>query len=78
MTPQTKQETPLEDPLAELERQLIHAYLAGAGQDFQTLISRSDDEAHRLLSEASQYASSKLSEIEARLHYLRTLHGQPT
>jgi hypothetical protein len=78
MTSHIKKETPLEDPLAELERQLIYAYLAGAGQDFQTLMLRSDDEARRLLSDASQYASSRLSEIEARLHYLRGLHGQST
>lgn len=67
---------PLEDPLAELERQLIRAYLAGAGQDFHTLITRGDVGAQRLLAEASEYASSKLSEIEARLHYLRSLQGQ--
>jgi hypothetical protein len=71
-------ETPLEDPLAELERQLIHAYLAGAGHDFHALVSRTDDEARRLLTDASQYASAKLSEIEARLHYIRSLHGQAT
>lgn len=68
---------PLEDPLAELERQLIRAYLAGAGQDFHALMTRRDDpEAQRLLASASEYASSKLSEIEARLHYLRSLQGQ--
>ena len=26
---------------------------------------------------ASRYASEKLSEIEARAHYVRTLHGEP-
>jgi hypothetical protein len=67
---------PLEDPMAELERQLIHAYLAGAGQDFHVLIRRGDKDAQRILADASEYASSKLSEIEARLHYLRGLHGQ--
>jgi hypothetical protein len=65
----------LQDPLAELERELIHAYLAGAGQDFHTLVARTDDDARRTLAEASRYASSKLSEMEARLHYLRNLHG---
>jgi hypothetical protein len=67
---------PLEDPMAEIERHLIHAYLAGAGQDFQTLIQRDDPDARRLLAAASEYASAKLSEMEARLHYLRSLHGQ--
>ena len=68
---------PLQDPMAELERELIHAYLAGAGYDFQTLARRDDGEAQQLLRAASQYASAKLSEIEARLHYVKGLHGQP-
>jgi hypothetical protein len=67
---------PLEDPLAELERDLIRAFLAGAGHDFHTLTMRNDDEARQLLRAASQYASTKLSEIETRLHYVRSLHGQ--
>ena len=68
---------PLHEPLAELESQLIQAYLAGAGQDYHSLVSRDDEHARELLTEACQYASSRLSEIEARLHYLSSLHGQP-
>lgn len=67
---------PIEEPLAELERHLISAYLAGAGHDLHNLLTRSDDEARELLAAASRYASERLSEIEARFHYLRTLHGQ--
>ena len=67
---------PLHEPLAELEHQLISAYVAGAGHDLQELRARSDDEAKRLLAEASRYASAKLSEIEARSLYLHHLHGQ--
>ena len=66
---------PMELPLAELERQLIGAYLAGAGHDLHTLLTRHDDEAKRILKEAAQYASEKLSEIEARSHYVHDLHG---
>ena len=69
---------PLELPLAELERHLIHAYLAGAGHDFHTLVSRDDAEARGLLAAASQYASAKLTEAEARWRYARNLHGEPT
>jgi hypothetical protein len=68
---------PLHEPLAELEHQLISAYVAGAGHDLQALLARSDEEAKRLLAEASRYASAKLSEIEARSHYLHHLHGEP-
>lgn len=67
---------PLEEPLAGLERQLIKAYVAGAGHELEALLARHDDEARRLLAEASQYAASKLSEVEARSHYLRHLHGE--
>lgn len=68
---------PIEQPLAELERQLIRAYLDGAGEDFHALMMRTDDEARKLLAEASRYASEKLGEIEARSHYVRELHGEP-
>jgi hypothetical protein len=67
----------MHDPLAELERQLISAYIAGAGHDPDTLLTRTDDHARRLLAEASRYASAKLCEIEARSQYVHHLHGQP-
>jgi hypothetical protein len=67
----------LEEALAVLERQLISAYLAGAGCDLETLRERDDEDSHRLLAAASCFASAKLSEIEARSHYLRALHGEP-
>ena len=68
---------PGHEPLAELEHQLISAYVAGAGHDLRELLARSDEDAKRLLAEASRYASAKLSEIEARSHYLHHLHGEP-
>lgn len=76
MTTNASDLTPLEEPLAELERQLMKAYLAGAGQDFEALLHRTDEEARRLLADASRYAAAKLSEVEARSHYLRHLHGE--
>ena len=65
------------DPLAEIEWQLITAYLAGAGHELRALLSRHDDDARQLLAEASRYASARLSEIDARAHYMHTLHGEP-
>jgi hypothetical protein len=67
---------PMEEPLAELERELITAYVAGAGQDLHSLLGRNDQDARRLLAEASLYASSRLTEVESRLHYLRSLRGE--
>ena len=66
---------PVEEPLAELERHLIAAYVAGGGEDLHDLRTRTDDAARRILAEASRYASVKLTEIEARFHFLHTLHG---
>jgi hypothetical protein len=67
---------PLEEPLAELERHLISAFLAGAGHDLHELLKRDDDAARKLLAEASGYASEKLCEVEARSHYLHALRGE--
>lgn len=67
----------MHDPLAELERQLISAYLAGAGSTLEDLLARGDDEAKRLIAEAARDASARLSEVQARSHYLRQLHGEP-
>jgi hypothetical protein len=68
---------PQRDPLAALERELIQAYLAGAGDDLEELLTRTDEDARQLLTEGSRYASAKLSEVEARWHYLHGLHGEP-
>jgi len=57
MAMQDPETAPVSDPLADLERELIRAYLAGAGHDFQSLVARTDDDARRLLAEASKYAS---------------------
>lgn len=66
----------LEEPLAELERRLISAFVAGAGEDFHALQLRHDERARTLLTDASRYASEVLSEIEARSHYLHALRGE--
>lgn len=76
MTP-TPAHVTLHDPLAELERHLISAYLAGAGHDLDALLARTDEDAKRLLAQASRYASAKMSEVESRSHYLHKLHGEP-
>jgi hypothetical protein len=67
---------PLHEPLADVERHLIDAYLSGAGSSLDELLGRTDQNARRLLAEASRHASGKLSEIEARSHYLHELHGE--
>lgn len=63
-------------PLAELERHLMNAYLAGAGHDLHELLQRDDDEARELLTAASRFASARLTEIETRFHFLHELRGE--
>ena len=77
MTKDQEDRPPLHDLLADLERHLISAYVTGAGHAVEELLARTDDDARRLLAEASQYASAKLTEVEARSQYLHHLHGEP-
>jgi hypothetical protein len=67
---------PMHEPLAQLERELVAAFVAGTGYTVDTLRARDDAEAHKILAEASLYASARLSEVEARLHYLRAIRGE--
>ena len=67
---------PVEEPLAALERLLISDYVTAAGLDLATLLRRHDEEATRILAEASKHAAVKLAEVEARCHYLKKLHGE--
>lgn len=77
MTTKETDRAPLEEPLAELERRLMSEYVAAVGQDLHALLNRNDEEAKKLLTEASLYATGKLTEVESRSHYLRKLHGEP-
>ena len=39
MVPNPEEKLPLHDPLAEIERHLMHAYLAGGGHDVESCIT---------------------------------------
>ena len=68
--------TPLEEPLAELERRLIDEYIRSAGQDPDVVRTKGDAASRQLLIAASTYAATKLTEVESRAHYVRDLHHQ--
>ena len=67
---------PIEEPFAALERLLISEYVSAAGLDLAALLQRHDEQAVRILAEASKHAAVKLAEVEARSHYLKKLHGE--
>jgi hypothetical protein len=67
---------PVVDPVAMLESQLVRDYLTEAGYNAEELLGRTDEEARRILAEAARYAGGKLTEVEARAHYLHKLHGE--
>ena len=58
---------------ALLERCLIEEYLKSKGHTRESLKNLPEDEAHQLLVEASTFASGKLSEIEVRARFVKTL-----
>lgn len=65
---------PLQEPLAELERRIIDDYIRDHGLDPSALRAATDPQARKMLADAAVYASTRLSEVEARSHYVRVLH----
>ncbi len=76
VTQSTNQPVPLmEEQDAALERMYIDAYLQSRGYSLHALHELPEDEARRLLTEASAYASTKLAEVETRAHFMQEIHG---
>lgn len=69
--------TSLQDPEGQLERALIDEFLRMRGHDATSVASLPAGERIRLLQEASVHASARLTEIEARAHFVHELHGTP-
>ena len=67
-------EAPIEPPFKSLERALIEEFLAAAGYDHDALQRLPEADRTSLLAQASLHASSRLSEVEARSHYVHDLH----
>ena len=65
----------LEDPEGQLETSLIDGFLQARGLDWTAVHALPEDEANRVMMEASVYASAKLAEIEARAHFVHELHN---
>jgi hypothetical protein len=67
----------MEDPEGRLENVLIEEFLRIRGLEAGALHALPEDEAKRVLTDASVYAAAKLAEVEARAHFVHTIHGEP-
>lgn len=65
---------PVADPHARMERAFIEEYLHERGYSLKELQDLPEALAHQLMIEASTYASSKLTEVEARAHFVDKVH----
>ena len=61
------------NPKADLEMMYIDNYLQGKGYSRKELATLPEEEATRLMIEASQYASFKLEELESRARLLTAI-----
>jgi hypothetical protein len=75
----------MEEPDAPLERMYIEAYLQkqgytlhSASEPLRRICDLPDDEAKRLMTAASAYASTKLAEVESRASFIEEVHGAST
>jgi len=66
---------PLQDPNGPLESELISEFLRTRGYDLRSLDRLPEDDRRRLLRQASMHAAGRLTEIEARAHFVVGLHG---
>jgi len=71
---QTEKTEPVEDRNAFLETKLIEEYLREKGYSMEEFKKLPSDVAEQLMKEASQYASLKMEEVEARAHFVKGLH----
>jgi hypothetical protein len=72
--PPSTAERPMEDPHAALERAFIDEFLRAHGHTLRSLAERPPEEVATLLRAAVAHATLRLSEIEARAHYVAELH----
>jgi hypothetical protein len=63
------------DPHAKLETALIDEFLRERGTELRKLRDLPEDQVIRLVSEASAYATARLTEVETRAHFVNELHG---
>ena len=70
----TENTEPVEDRNALLETALIEEYLKENGYSHEDLKKLPAELVEKLMKEASQYASLKMEEVQARAHFVKELH----
>ncbi len=65
----------MEDKQAELARSLIEERLRSQGYSLKTICELPEEEAKRIMVDASVYASVKLAEVEGKARFVRGIHG---
>ena len=65
---------PIQDRSALLENSLIEEYLKQKGYSHEDLKKLPAELVEKLMKEASQYASLKMEEVQARAHFVKELH----
>ena len=70
----TENTEPIEDRSALLENSLIEEYLKENGYSHEDLKKLPAELVEKLMKDASQYASLKMEEVQARAHFVKELH----
>jgi hypothetical protein len=73
--PEHVDQTAVEEPLAGLERMYMQVYLRSKGHTLHSVHELPEQEAKRLMTEASMFASARLAEVEARAQFVQEIHG---
>jgi len=67
--PSQDEQSTMEDPLADLEKMYIQRFLAERGVKWCDLAKLPADELKKIMTEACQYASARLAEVEAKVEF---------
>jgi hypothetical protein len=65
----------MQDKYAQLERAFIDEFLRMSGLDRHAVDALPQEKRIALLTQASEYAATKLAEVEARAHFVHDIHG---
>lgn len=64
-----------EGPQSVMERMLLEEYLRGKGYQLKDLHTLPEEQAKVLMTEASQYASLKMAQVESSAHFREKIRG---